>query len=446
MSRPRPRTIAIGALIALLVAAPFVPRGSDHDGSLRPSGDNKASGLRPAATAGSSQITPQMQTEIDRVVAQGRSVGRLGTKASSTQIAASAVRCAELDGQRYCLGYGWTDRSEQQVQARMARAAKVAARNGDVVNTGDLDAAAQLRQFARMSPSARAASERAELEDAARSVAKVWLLRHEIQGVPLPADFLAEHPEAAASTAPAVQRSAASKKATKKPTATPTNKPTDKPSNKPSDKPTADPTSAPVADTPATQKTAADYPKKVAILKTSDVREQTRTYWCGPTSMQMIAWGWKGKARSQAHWAKLLGTTSAGTGITDMVRVTNAKTGWDRKDHAGRYITLDIGSWSFDQWMLLIMRHIKDYHAPVILHPILLKRFYPYLARDASGHYQVGRGYDKNGKQPTTISYFEPWNQQRFDPSRPFIARVQWRQAYKSYRANQAHFLHNIGV
>ena len=194
------------------------------------------------------------------------------------------------------------------------------------------------------------------------------------------------------------------------------------------------------------EKTRKDYPKKFAILDKSQVAEQTRTYWCGPTSMQMIAWGWKGKQKSQDHWASLLHTTTSGTGITDMVRVTNQRTGWDNKDHAGPYITLDIGGWSFKKWSLLMMRHIYDYQAPVILHPILLKRFYPYLDDDASGHYQVGRGYDKNGKGPTTLSYFEPWNQQRFDPSEPYIARVQWRQAYKSYRGNQAHYAHNLGV
>jgi len=84
--------------------------------------------------------------------------------------------------------------------------------------------------------------------------------------------------------------------------------------------------------------------------------------------------------------------------------------------------------------------------APVILHPILLKRFYPYLDDDASGHYQVGRGYAKRGKKPDQLGYFEPWNQQRFDYSEPYIARVQWRDAYKSYRANQTHYAHNVGV
>ena len=84
--------------------------------------------------------------------------------------------------------------------------------------------------------------------------------------------------------------------------------------------------------------------------------------------------------------------------------------------------------------------------SPVVLHPILLKKYYPYLDDNASGHFQVGRGYDKKGTKSDLIGYFEPWNQQRFDPSEPAIPRVQWRQAYKSYRANQDHRQHNIGV
>jgi hypothetical protein len=176
------------------------------------------------------------------------------------------------------------------------------------------------------------------------------------------------------------------------------------------------------------------------------VAEQVRTYWCGPTTMQMIAWSWKKVDKGQAHWADRLGTTTSGTAITDMVRVVNRSTGYDNESRAGTYIVLDISDWSFGKWTLLNMRHIVDYRAPLVLHPVLLKRYYPYLDDDASGHFQVGRGYDKNGDRPLKIGYFEPWNQPRFDPSEPYIARVQWRSAYRSYRANQAHFQHNIGV
>ena len=44
-----------------------------------------------------------------------------------------------------------------------------------------------------------------------------------------------------------------------------------------------------------------------------DTADQTRSYWCGPTSMQMIVWGWRGRQQSQDHWADRLNTTSSGT-------------------------------------------------------------------------------------------------------------------------------------
>jgi len=444
MNRPRPRALLIGggALALLLAAAPFIPRGGGEDPALLPSGDGRVEHLRPALTAGDSAITPAAQAEIDRVVAAGRIAGRVGTKAGATQLAEAAVRCADFEGQRYCLGVGWTEHTEAEVRSRVARAARTAAR-GTVETTGDLDAAGVLQRFARLSPAARAEADRAELEDAARSVAKVWLLRHHIQGVPLPAGFLETHPEAVA-TADAPLPTAARTgrpKPTKSPTPTATASP--KPSKAPS------PTASATATTDATataKKKRRDYPRKSMILDPTQVAEQTRTYWCGPASMQMIGWGWKGEPRSQDVWAKRLGTTTSGSAITELVRVTNRFTGWDKPEYAGRYITLDISDWSYRQWYLLMMRHIHDYRAPVILHPVLLKRYFPYLDDDASGHFQVGRGYNKNGKKPDALGFFEPWNQQRFDPSEPFISRVQWRSAYKSYRANQAHFQHNVGV
>ena len=265
--------------------------------------------------------------------------------------------------------------------------------------TGGLDAQAVLAQRARMSPAALARADRAELRMAARSIAKVWLLRHEIEGVPLPEGFLDRHPEARATPDTATARATGSR-----------------------------------------AKTAADYPRRFQILDGDRTASQSRTYWCGPTSMQMIAWGWQKRAKSQAHWARRLNTTTSGTSIWDMVRVVNQATGYDQEKYAGPYIVLDIGRYSYDKWMLLMMRHIHDYRAPVVLHPILLKRFYPYLDDDASGHFQVGRGFAKRGKKPDLLGYFEPWNQQRFDPSEPYIKRVQWRNAYRSFRANKAHF------
>ena len=160
----------------------------------------------------------------------------------------------------------------------------------------------------------------------------------------------------------------------------------------------------------------------------------------------MIAWGWRDRRQDQALWADRLHTTSAGTGITDMVRVVNHNTGYDNADRAGPYVALDISDFSYRQWWRLMKKHIHTYKAPVVLHPILSKKYFPYLDDDASGHFQVGRGYHRTKDGQKLLGYFEPWDQSRFDPTEPRIARTQWQSAYKSYRANQAHFQHNLGV
>lgn len=403
------RAVAAGlaALVLLVTAAPLLPDDATPDAALTPQG--ASTGLRTSSTAGPGVVTPEMQAEIDRVVREGLQA-RVSVRSSARTLATAAARCATFDGQRYCLGTGWTTATEREVAARLVRGTPAGRER-----TGDLDPAAALRQQARQTPTARAAAERAELTAAARAVAKVWLLRHEIQGVPLPADFAARHPEALLST-------------------------------QARDTGTSTSTSASTELTTTTPKTAAEYPESFQILKQKQVRPQQRYYWCGPAAAQMIGWGWSGSRRGQAYWADELGTTSAGTAITSMVATVNRTTGWDGADYAGVYIVLDIGDFTFKQWYLLMMKHVHDYRAPVVLHPVLLKQFFPYLDDDASGHFQVGRGFDQNPGGRPKIGYFEPWDQSKFDPSEPRIARTQWQNAYKSFRANKAHFQQNVGV
>ena len=434
--------VTLGALVLVLGVAPFVPRGGDDEGALVPSGGGEYVANQ-AAAVGYGRLTPALRAEVDRVVAQGRVLGRslARGRATTARQVATYVRCAELEGQRYCLGTGWTDDTEAQVQARTEAAAGTAGAS-HVERTGDLDARATLARAARMTVARRARAERAELTMAARSVAKVWLVRHEIEGVPLPAGFLARHPEARVSAAKAAAAPTGTATATVSPWPTPTTAaPTTPTTAIPSTPPTGTPTTKPSSST-----TYDGLPESASVLDSSQVAEQERNYWCGPTAMQMIAWGWKGKYRSQEHWAQRLGTTSGGSSITAMVRVTNDRTGWDLPQYAGPYIALDVKHYSFDSWQLLLMKHVVDLRAPMILHVQLLRQFFPYLDHDGSGHFQVGRGYDKRGDKPDLIGYFEPWNQQRFHPDEPFIDRVQWRDAYKSYRANEAHFQHNLGV
>ncbi len=411
----RLRWIALGVFALLLGLLPFVPRGGGgDDGAIRSTSDRSATG---SLTAGYGAVTPQFRATIDRVVAEARTAPQLSRTTSSRTLVDSVVRCATFEGQRYCLGSGWTDSTQAQVRGQMMSALRhQATRRSAVTTTGDLSAYDELRARAAMSPSARAAADRDELTQAARSVAKVWLLRHQIQGVPLPDGFLARHPE--------VRRGVLA---------------TDS---------TTNPKTGSIGEASGRHrwKRWKEYPRKGTVLHSKDVAAQHRTYWCGPTSMQMITWGWSGTKRPQGHWAHRLGTTTSGSSITAMVRVVNQDTGYDKEKYAGTYITLDIRDGSFQQSRLLMARHVVDYRAPVILHPVLEKRFYPYLDHDGSGHFQVGRGYQKRPDKTPLLGYFEPWNQQRFHPDEPYIDRVQWRDAYKSYRANQAHFQHNLGV
>lgn len=406
MSRLPPRhravVVAVVALLLLVTTALLVPRGDDEpdDGALAP-----ATGPTYAArdsAPGPGVVSAADLAEIDRVLAQAPA--RVSARLSATDLAERLVRCAEFEGQRYCLGVGWTTADPELVRARAAAAPHAASRSIFVETTGDLSTADLLAQRAALPPAARLAAERTELEAAARSVSKVVLLRHQVLGEPLPDGFLERHPEARAT---ATTDTMAARETTKR---------------------------------------LKDYPGRSTVLRPKRTRAQRTTYWCGPATMQMIAWGWRGERKGQGHWADKLGTTTSGSSISEMVRVINGSTGWDKPRYAGDYVVLDVSDWSYKQWLLLQMRHIEDYRAPVVLHPILLQKFYPYLDDDASGHFQVGRGYDKRGTKPGHLGYFEPWNQQRFDPSEPRIARVQWRSAYQSYRANQAHPHQNIGV
>ncbi|MFC6287270.1 hypothetical protein ACFP3Q_08535 [Nocardioides sp. GCM10027113] len=368
--------------LAVTLAAAPLLPRGGPEPAIVPSGDR-------AAPAAPGTVTPEMRAEIEAVVGDGLAAGRLPARPTVDALAERLVRCADLGPERYCLHTGFTTATETVAQDRVAATARVeAARPAAQESTGELTTLAALRRTAGLDPAERADRERRELLAAARAVGKVAELRQAVG--------------ADASTASTARA--------------------------------------------ARTKRFRDYPRRSTVLRPKRVREQVRSYWCGPATMQMIAWGWQDRPKPQRHWSRKLGTTTNGSSVWDMVRVINAATGYDRDAYAGDYVVLDISDWTYRQWLLLNMRHIADYRAPLVLHPMLHKRFFPYLDDDASGHFQVGRGYDKRGDKPAHVGYFEPWNQQRFDPSEPYIARVQWRSAYRSYRANLAHPQQNIGV
>ena len=231
------------------------------------------------ATAGRGVLTTKARAEIQRVLASTTDA-RISIRSSPAALANDAVRCAVFEGQRYCLGLGWTTATQTVARTRVATAATAARdvrRTGKVEATGDRDALAKLRYRASLSPEARAKADRRELKAAARSVAKIWLLRHQIQGTPLPAGFLEAHPEITARSGGV----------------------------------TAD---GNAIDPDAPIKTAQDYPEEADVLSEKRVNDQRVTYWCGPTTMQMIAWRKHVPARHQRYWAKRLHTTTSGSG------------------------------------------------------------------------------------------------------------------------------------
>src|SRR5687767_2657805 len=154
----RVRKVAIGAFVALLAATPFIPRGNDSDSAIRPSGERKL--VEPGAP-GPGALTGAMRREIDRVVTAGRRLDGVSARQSPTQLASDLVRCAEFDGQRYCLHTGWTTSSEADVRARVATATQALGtrRAAAVETTGDLDLSETLRRAAALSPAERAAAE-----------------------------------------------------------------------------------------------------------------------------------------------------------------------------------------------------------------------------------------------------------------------------------------------
>ncbi len=124
--------------------------------------------------------------------------GSRSARLPTASLVAAQIRCADFEGQRYCLHQGWTDEAPSEVVANVTAQATQASSLRSTIQTsgtGDADILTTLRASARLAPDARAAAERAELTEAAKAVAKVWLIRNQIEGVPLPPGFLDRHPE-----------------------------------------------------------------------------------------------------------------------------------------------------------------------------------------------------------------------------------------------------------
>lgn len=360
---------------------------------------NEVSQQPPSPTPG------QIAREIDRVVDEVRANSAARTMARSTKDKLrdrvnDTFRCVEfLSGVRYCLNYGWTTTTEREVRADMLSSARQeSALKAPVASTGDLSILAMLDQTSEMSTHERVTSVRSDLKEAAEGIDS-FLKTEELRTLLTPTS---------------VKSRAAS--------------------------------SAGIAATPRKQ----PVQESGKILK-DRVVEQEHAYWCGPATIQMMAWNWgKHKKVSQPTWAKRLGTTKSGTSIHAMVKLINKDpqlSKWVKKQ-GKKYEARNIEKHTFPQWYALNVNHYDKYGTPVILHPLLLKKYFPYLDKDSGGHFQLGRGwdFDSHTAKSEKLLYYEPFNPRRFNPERRFVARKQKRIATSSFKANKAHFQHNIGV
>jgi hypothetical protein len=169
---------------------------------------------------------------------------------------------------------------------------------------------------------------------------------------------------------------------------------------------------------------------------------QERGYWCGPATFQSIDWADDKQKNTQATWAKYLGTTSSGTSISAMVRQTNLRTNWDVP--GGTYIVQSVSGWTARKFFTVHQNHLGDgTPAPVIEHVQLLRRYFPYLAFNHSGHYQVGRAYSKT---KGTIGIFEVFNERRFNSRGHVTNGAKNIPASALFNATLANKFKNIGL
>ncbi|GAA1577267.1 hypothetical protein GCM10009789_33480 [Kribbella sancticallisti] len=363
---------------------------------------------------------------VQNVIATAPNSSMLRATALADQ-SKQVMRCFKLEAENYCLGLGFVDHLPTGAEiSAAATAPEVSAESGteaangeseQAIATGALTPGEFVTERSTLSDGARLKAELDEMQSAWEGRAKAKALRE------LDATQPSEQ-QAAPDTGQTATPSATPKPSTSPSTPTP---PTTTPQPPASPKP---PTAAPVR-----------LPSSSYIMKGFQT-SQDRGYWCGPATFQSIDWADDKQKDTQASWAKDLGATTSGTAITAMVKQTNLKTNWDLA--AGTYIVQNVGHWNTQKFFTVHQNHLGDGKpAPIIEHTQLLKRYFPYLAFNHSGHYQVGRGYDaKKG----TIAIFEVFNERRFNSRGNVTDGPKNIPASALFNATLANSFKNIGL
>jgi len=323
-------------------------------------------------------------------------------RSTAAEQATQVMRCFKLESENYCLGLGFVDQvptgaevTESVTAPNVSADAEPGAGPGgeQAVATGALSPAEFVAERAAMPKTARVNAELEEMQTAWDGRDKARTLR-----------LLGTSGTANGGTV-------------------------EDPPTKPPPPPLASPT-------PVKPKPTSAY-----IMKGYET-SQEKGYWCGPATFQSIDWADDKQKDTQTSWAKDLGATSSGTAISAMVKQTNLKTTWDIA--AGTYIVQNVSHWDTQKFFTVHQNHLGDgAPAPVIEHVQLLKRYFPYLAFNHSGHYQVGRGYDK---AKGTIGIFEVFNERRFNSRGNVTNGPKNIPASALFNATLANQFKNIGL
>lgn len=187
-----------------------------------------------------------------------------------------------------------------------------------------------------------------------------------------------------------------------------------------------------------------------AIMYGKETRQE-RSNWCGPATLQSIHWGSpNGPTKvSQTSWASSthLGTTAAGSAITDMVHEINLWTTWDDVSRGGDYIVEDVTPQDGPSFYAIHQAHLSGSSgAPIVEHPQLLNQYFSYLKYDHSGHFQVGRGYRTTSSGVRTILIFEVFNEADWNSSGNTTWGAREVSSANLLLATKAHPLHNFGL
>ena len=434
--------VLLGALLAQapLTAQAYQPREPEfRTGPTGPTTPTPEPTAEPTSSSG--EPAARSWSEVVKQVSE-TSPGDVQLRSADTSAqAASMLRCFKLDTENYCLGLGFVQEvpTGPQRHALMAEPSLSAADEMGAeqdISTGDLTPAAFVAERAALPKTQRVTAELDEMEAAWNGRAKARELRELAEAeTPPPNPETQQTPQSAIAqpTAPTTPPDEATTAPTSTPTVTPTGTPTVAPTR-----------TAPTGGTPTAVPTTPVAPVAApasAYLMKGFQTSQEKGYWCGPATFQSIDWADDNQKDTQASWAKDLGSTTGGTAISAMVKQTNVKTAWPKS--AGTYVVQNVSDWNAQTFFSVHQKHLGVYKAPVIEHVQLLKRYFPYLAFNHSGHYQVGRGYDK---AKGTIAIFEVFNERRFNSRGNVTDGPKNIPATALFNATLANSFQNIGL